>query len=209
MQIRHYTNLNYIARDTQVKPKSLDKPNVDWIYGKTGCGKSYTARKECEDANLDYYVKSANTKWWCGYKNEPVIIIDDIDIDHKYMAFQFKIWFDRYAFQAESKGFSRMIRPVKIICTSNYHPKDIWKNSSDINPILRRVKVIRMANLVRVDEEEKIDDEVRHSYAEGFVGPSSVHLGFQNPLIPEPLIDFSYLDNESIVFEDIFNENKM
>ena len=165
--------MNNICRDNQKRPESIAKPCVDWIYGATGTGKSFGARKECDDGGFEYYVKAANNKWWCGYKGEPYVIIEDVDVDHKYMAFHFKIWFDRYAFNAEIKNSSRWIRPVKIIVTSNYHPSEIWKNSSDLNPKLRRCKVIRMCKIgLRTDDKK--DDEIRmSSYADNFVAPSN------------------------------------
>lgn len=66
--IKFYSTLKKIHSDF----KSLNKlpvldwvdgasPN-EWIYGPTGTGKSYTARKE----NPDYYYKM-NNKWWERY----------------------------------------------------------------------------------------------------------------------------------------------
>lgn len=49
---------------------------------------------------------------------------------------------DRYPFLAEIKGDVRMIRPLVIIVTSNYSPRDIWPNESDYAPIERRCEVV-------------------------------------------------------------------
>lgn len=66
--LKYYTTLKKIHSDNKSLSKlaTLDwkdgfSPN-EWIYGPTGTGKSYTARKE----NPDYYYKM-NNKWWERY----------------------------------------------------------------------------------------------------------------------------------------------
>jgi len=36
-----------------------------------------------------------------------------------------------------------MIRPKKIIITSNYHPSEIWEDSKTLDPVVRRVQLIQ------------------------------------------------------------------
>ena len=54
------------------KPKVLNELDNEWRYGPTGTGKSRTAHEDYPDA----YIK-ANTKWWDGYIDQEVVIIDD------------------------------------------------------------------------------------------------------------------------------------
>lgn len=139
--IRHYNQLKNIARDYQPKPADLpadlDKVGI-WYVGLAGTGKSYAAINDYPNA----FRKTANTKWWCGYQDEDYVILDDLDKTHHYMGFHLKIWADKYAFNAEIKGTSKLIRPKKIIVTSNVHPRDIWTEDHDINPILRRFHIV-------------------------------------------------------------------
>jgi len=112
----------------------------EWIVGKTGCGKSRRARAE----NPGAYIKDPNSTWWCGYSGEEVVIIDDFDCFQVKQGGDMKRWLDRYPFQAQTKGGMEMIRPQKIVVTSQYHPSQIWTDEKTVSAINRRVSVIDM-----------------------------------------------------------------
>jgi len=114
---------------------TLTELEHEWFIGDSGTGKSSTARRE----NPGAYIKQCN-KWWDGYKCEEVVIIDDLDTNHEYMAYFINQWADHYAFPAEIKGGTLMIRPKKLIITSRYSPDQIFKDVSTISSINRRFK---------------------------------------------------------------------
>lgn len=117
------------------KLPTLDVLEHEWFIGDSGTGKSSTARKE----NPDAYIKQCN-KWWDGYNDEDVVIIDDLDTTHEYMAYWINQWADHYPFPAEVKGGGCSIRPRKLIITSRYMPDQIFKDNSQIQSITRRFK---------------------------------------------------------------------
>lgn len=95
-----------------------------WYVGKSGCGKSSTARREFPDS----YMKLAN-KWWDGYKGQKTVILDDLDKSHEKLAYHLKIWGDHYGCTLEIKGGAVASNFEKIIVTSQYYPDDIFEGA--------------------------------------------------------------------------------
>ena len=70
-------------------------------------------------------------KWWDGYENHKVILIDDFDLKGECLGHYMKIWADCYSFTAEVKGST--IKPIYdcFFVTSQYLPRDIWCQGND------------------------------------------------------------------------------
>lgn len=105
----------------------------EWVHGDPGVGKSKYAR------SLGPIFNKSCNKWWDGYAGQDIVVIDDLGLDHRCLGHYIKIWADHYAFGAEIKNGKIQIRPKKIIVTSNYTPKEIWKDDDQmVNAIVRR-----------------------------------------------------------------------
>lgn len=138
LRTRYFQTYKRIKEEYSAAPETLDYLQNEWYWGASGTGKSRKAREQHPDA----YIKNIN-KWWCGYEGQDVVIIDEWCPDSKCLASHLKIWADHYPFRAEIKGGSKMIRPKKIIITSNYSPEQCFESEADLEPIRRRFKVIK------------------------------------------------------------------
>lgn len=143
LQITHGGNLDRIAAKYAPLPADLEEISNFWYWGSTGTGKSFKARSE----NPGFYLKKA-TKWWDGYIGQECVILEDFDKRHEYLGHELKIWADRYSFPAEVKNSSIVIRPKKIIVTSNWSPDQIWSSEPEtLDPIRRRFNVVHFDKL--------------------------------------------------------------
>jgi len=136
--------------------QDLNELNNTWIVGAPGVGKSRGARligalksPIHDGVRQEAYFKPANNKWWDSYNQEKVVIIDDMELDAKYMGHELKLVADRYKCRVEIKGASTMIRPDMIVVTSNYSPDEIWSaDAVCASAVKRRFRVVRIHSWV-------------------------------------------------------------
>lgn len=106
-----------------------------WIVGPPGIGKSYSVRNSFKDV----YIKESN-KWWDGYINQKVVLIDDFDSFS--LSHYLKIWADNYKFLGEIKGGVVECIYNVLFITSNYYIEEIFNGQALIQALKRRFNVI-------------------------------------------------------------------
>ncbi len=140
MLIRYYHSFKRIQQDYPTIPKNNEKTCGQWYVGPTGFGKTRTA--VARYPNL--YDKPLN-KWWDGYRGQETVLIDDLAPAHgKWIGHLMKRWADWKSFPAEQKGTTVMIRPKRIIVTSQYTIDEVFYDPQDkctVDAIKRRFKV--------------------------------------------------------------------
>lgn len=138
--VRYIGNLHRIYRDTLPPLDPLPSTCGTWLVGPTGVGKSRGVRQSFPLV----YPKPLN-KWWDGYDNQTHVLLDDVDYNQASWIGNFlKIWADHYPFIAEKKGGSRLIRPEKIIVTSQYLIENLFTDNELAQALKRRFKVINV-----------------------------------------------------------------
>lgn len=129
------TNLHQLRT---MAPAPLTTLDNHWFVGPSGAGKSKSARGLCPTA----FVKLPN-KWWDGYTGQPDVIIDDFAKEHSVLRTHLLQWADHYPTPVECKGSTQLIRPKRIVVTSNYTIDEIWPEPKDHKPMFRRFKVTK------------------------------------------------------------------
>jgi len=116
-------------------------PAVKWFWGPTGSGKSRAAFEEAGD---HAYYKMPGNKWWDGYEQQPVVVIDDYRRDMCTFSELLRL-LDRYPHRVEMKGASIQFSSTTIIITSPKDPACTWEGRSDedIAQLVRRVTEVR------------------------------------------------------------------
>jgi len=137
--IRYYSSLRTIRAD-YAGASAIEK-RVYVFYGATGTGKSRTA---WESGGPDSYPKDPRSKFWCGYRGQRVVIIDEfrggVDVAHLLR------WLDRYPLFLEIKGASVPAKFDTVYITSNLHPEQ-WYPDLDAETklaLIRRFTEIRL-----------------------------------------------------------------
>lgn len=152
LYVRYMQNWKRIFTDNQPIPQPISHLDYHWFYGDSGTGKSVTARLE----NPDHYIKGIN-KWWDGYREQKCVIIEEWTPMEpsleRIMGAYLKTWCDHHPFYAETKGGSKMIRPPKIIVTSNWKLEDCFREQNNLEPLQRRLKIHKFSKPFNFNKE--------------------------------------------------------
>jgi len=128
------------------------EPEVVWIYGPPGVGKTVLAFKMC--GSDDRYVKKNQSKWFQGYDAHENVIFDDIrEAKHGITFMMLLGLLDSKPFSVECKGGSRQFLAKRIFLTSINKPEHCFGTVGyeAIGQLTRRIdKVINLGDpLVR------------------------------------------------------------
>lgn len=136
IRVRCYSTLRRIGEDYMETTGFQRHCYVLW--GPTGTGKSHRA---WDEAGMDAYSKDPRTKFWCGYRGQQNVVVDEfrgvIDIANILR------WTDRYPVSVETKGGAVPLLAENFWFTSNLDPQFWWPelDQATYQAFLRRVVV--------------------------------------------------------------------
>ena len=123
IRFRYYNTVLKVASRYQKSPAELEKLDNTWIWGPSGSGKSTYVHKKYPG-----HYRKGFSKWWDGFRMEEeahqTVILDDLHPKWSLKE-ELKNWADKFPFPAEYKGGVMIIRPARIVITSNYRPEQV------------------------------------------------------------------------------------
>lgn len=144
LSIKYNSTMYRYASNYAVAPKELDGVCGEWWYGPKSTGKSTCAYA------LKPYLKAKN-KWWNGYSpsDTRVVYIDELDHFHaRWIGPDLKNWADKFPFSAETKGSTMIIRPPRLIVSSNYTIAELWSEDRELAGAIMDRFTVRMFETV-------------------------------------------------------------
>lgn len=115
-------------------------PNVYWLWGPTGSGKT---RYAIEHAGEDYWI-SNDCQWFDGYNGQKTAILDDIRAGSYKFEFLLRL-LDRYPVFVQIKGGFAVWKPETIFITAPAQPEQVFVNHETgetwdrIDQLVRRI----------------------------------------------------------------------
>lgn len=143
--VRYHRSFDRYRTDTGRPRESA--PLATTYYGPSGIGKTHTARALARDLSLDFtgnpdsiYVKPESSKWWDGYEQQLVVIVDEMN-GNRFTYSLLKQLVNNLPLLVEVKGGYVQFNSPFIIFTTNVHPSN-WYQADDFvqgTPLYRRL----------------------------------------------------------------------
>jgi len=138
--IKYHRGIKELLNERNRKYRdSSTEPEVIFIYGKSGCGKSRKAEEIAGKSPIAHWQD--NGKWWDGYQDQEWVVLDDFA--GSSMAYKdWKRLVDRYGFSVETKGGVVQMSTHRFVITSTRRPDEWWdleKCKIDRAEIYRRI----------------------------------------------------------------------
>lgn len=132
-------NLFLSIWSTQQASSDYQKPEVTWIWGETGSGKTYSVYQK--EPQLSRIVGGGSQLWFDSYKPWiESVLFDDFRGSWCELSFLLQL-LDEHPIDVPVKGGFIAWRPKRIYITSPFHPRDAYPNVRDENmqQLLRRI----------------------------------------------------------------------
>ena len=163
---------NYFAYREKKKKSEHKSKQCLFIYGESGCGKTYYAKEFAISKGLSFYASSASNDPLDGYEGQDVLILDDL----RGSAFSFsdllKLLDNNTDTLAKSRYYNKLLECKYIIITSIHPLEDFYSKlfeheSEPITQLRRRCPVYIKMNRSKIYIYKYNDKSKTHEYCSG------------------------------------------
>lgn len=155
-RIRNLQALTYFERVRALAlttaAKELTPPEVHWITGPSGTGKTHLAIAEASSGGKPYHMKTGMTKWFPDPSSPTRVVWDDFRPIYRDVEFSFilsLLGIGRVF--VERKGLHVPWTCTHIWITSIKHPSECVPEGEEVEQLLRRLKTIRTLTTKRAE----------------------------------------------------------
>lgn len=143
--IHQYGRTLAAAADLRLKRQKRDfVPEVVWIYGPTGTGKT---RSVVEEEKSLYFFPYEKNGWWDNYESQEAILFDDFR-GQLPLNEMLRIC-DRYDYTVPRRNRAPIpLMAKRIYITSCSRPEDVFKENENIGQLLRRLKEVKCMDFI-------------------------------------------------------------
>lgn len=137
-----------------MKEPRCEKPEVTWIWGPSGAGKTfYVVEKE-----KDLWISMNTLQWFENYVNQEATLFDDFRKDFCTFHMLLRL-LDKYPIRVAVKGGSVELTAKRMYITSCYHPEKVYDTREDLYQLMRRID-----HVVHIEKEWGTEPESVNAY---------------------------------------------
>ena len=146
MVAKQYLTYKEEKRDTSIVP------DIMWIYGPTGTGKSHYAMTSLRELTPDDVYVHSGGQWFDGYDGHKSVVFDDLRADSFKFHYLLRL-LDRWEMQVPIKGGFRQWKPENIIVTSAKSPEQMFPKKA-VDPVDNLTQLLRRINRGVIKRDE-------------------------------------------------------
>lgn len=117
--IKFHRGLFALEQQLIAKRDPAEPCSISVYIGSSGSGKSRSVSERFPNGTV--YSKDGSNKWWCQYRGEKIIWIDEWTGSNEIPPSQFLQICDRYPLRVETKGGSVQLSATKVVLTTTLH----------------------------------------------------------------------------------------
>jgi hypothetical protein len=135
-------NKGFSSLLSELQPERDFKPIVYWLYGPTGRGKTHIVQRLFGTSVKDVWYSSEDGKYWDGYNNQDVVVLDDFRKTFCPFESLLKI-LGQVPYNVNVKFGFRTLNSHWVFISAPFSPTKMYEDiNEDVKQLTRRIKKV-------------------------------------------------------------------